>query len=115
MTNKGFTIIEIVIAIIILSAGLIGLVSTSALITRMVGQGHRSSTTSFLAQEKLELLRSQSCSEMVGGAETRGRYNLKWEVFPIDSAEGVWNRVIIVSPNATTLRTDTFVTVVACD
>ena len=37
--ESGFTIVEVIIAIIVLSVGLLGLVSTAALVTRMIGRG----------------------------------------------------------------------------
>jgi len=35
--RQGFTIIEIIIAIIVLTVGVLGMVTTAALVTRMIG------------------------------------------------------------------------------
>ena len=38
-SQRGFTIVEIIIAIVVLTVGLLGLVSTAALVTRMIARG----------------------------------------------------------------------------
>ncbi len=40
--ERGFTVIEIIVAITVLSIALLGLASTSAMVTRLIGQGQRS-------------------------------------------------------------------------
>lgn len=71
-TNKGFTIIEVIIAIVVLTVGLLGLVTTAALVTRMIARGQRSSTASAFAQRRLERLRPAACiaAQRVGGTDT---------------------------------------------
>ena len=44
--EAGFTIIEVMIAVVILTVGLLGLTATSALVTRMLGRGQRSEISS---------------------------------------------------------------------
>ncbi|MBI1967765.1 MAG: prepilin-type N-terminal cleavage/methylation domain-containing protein, partial [Gemmatimonadetes bacterium] len=53
--ERGFTIIEIIIAIIVLTVGLLGLVSTAALVTRMIGRGQRSTEAAIFAAQRMEL------------------------------------------------------------
>ncbi len=58
---RGFTIVEIIIAIVVLTVGLLGLVSTAALVTRMIARGQRSAVASTFAAQRLELLRPSAC------------------------------------------------------
>jgi len=58
---RGFTIVEIIIAIVVLTVGLLGLVSTAALVTRMIARGQRSAVASTFAAQRLELLRPAAC------------------------------------------------------
>ena len=37
--EQGFTLVEVIIAILVLTVGLLGLVTSAALVTRMIGRG----------------------------------------------------------------------------
>lgn len=70
--ERGFTIVEIIIAILVLTVGLLGLVSTAALVTRMIARGQRSADASAFASRRLERLRPAACIPLqrVGGSDT---------------------------------------------
>ena len=59
--QRGFTIIEIIIAIVVLTVGVLGLVTTAALVTRMIARGQRSATAASFASRRLERLRAGAC------------------------------------------------------
>ncbi|HWZ28156.1 MAG TPA: prepilin-type N-terminal cleavage/methylation domain-containing protein [Gemmatimonadales bacterium] len=58
MNRKGFTIVEIMIAVVILCVGLLGLASAGATVTRMLARGSGTSLTSNFTQKTLDSLRS---------------------------------------------------------
>jgi prepilin-type N-terminal cleavage/methylation domain-containing protein len=60
-TQCGFTVIEVIIAIVVLSIGLLGLVTTAALVTRMIGRGQRSAVAATFAAQQVEQLRAGGC------------------------------------------------------
>ena len=60
-SQRGFTIIEIIIAIIVLTVGVLGLVTTAALVTRMIARGQRSATAAAFASRRLERMRAGAC------------------------------------------------------
>ena len=70
-SESGFTIIEVIIAIMVLTVGLLGLVTTAALVTRMIGQGQRSAVASTFAAQRMERLRTAACipAQRVPGGE----------------------------------------------
>jgi len=70
--QRGFTIIEIIIAIIVLTVGVLGLVTTAALVTRMISRGQRSATAASFASRRLEIMRSGACNaaQRVNGQDT---------------------------------------------
>lgn len=74
-SERGFTIIEITVAIVVLTVGLLGLVTTAALVTRMIGRGQRSTMASTFAQRRLERLRLAACipDQRVSGSDTLSR------------------------------------------
>jgi len=69
-TERGFTIVEVIIAIIVLTVGLLGLVTTSALVTRMIARGQRSANGATFASKRLELLRVTGCKSQAAGKDT---------------------------------------------
>ncbi len=112
--ERGFTVVEVLIAVLLLTVGLLGMVTTAALTTRMIGQGQRYGEASAIANERFEILRSKPCAEMTGGSAQVGRFSLNWTVTP-DQAD-TWRRVevTVVSPVAGGTRTDRFATIIAC-
>ncbi len=74
--RRGFTIVEVIVAIMVLTVGLLGLVTTAALVTRMIGRGQRSAVAGVFAAQRMERLRTAACipAQRVPGGEnlTRG-------------------------------------------
>ena len=68
--SQGFTIIEIIIAIIVLTVGVLGLVTTAALVTRMIARGQRSAVATAFGARRLEQLRAVACTARNNGADT---------------------------------------------
>lgn len=70
--QRGFTIIEVLIAIIVLTVGILAMVTTAALVTRMIARGQRSADASAFAARRLERLRPAACIALqrVNGQDT---------------------------------------------
>lgn len=117
----GFTIIEVMIAVVILSVGLLGLTTTSGLVTRMMGRGQRSEMAAILAMQRMERVRPAACipAQRVAGSETITRGGVQvarvsW-TFTDAGNQSIRVRVVtdfLVSP--TRVRTDTMETSVTC-
>jgi prepilin-type N-terminal cleavage/methylation domain-containing protein len=78
--ERGFTLVEIIIAIVVLTVGLLGLMVTSALVTRMIGRGQRSAVAATNVAQRLEQLRVSGCTSQAAGTEVLYR-----GAMPIDS------------------------------
>ncbi len=50
---KGFSLVELIVAMLVLSVGVIGLTSTMSLTTNMIGRSHRYAESAALATEKM--------------------------------------------------------------
>lgn len=65
-SEQGFTIIEIMLAVIVLSVGVMALVGSSALATRMIGRGSVSTRVTQVANARAELLRAYAAQTSPG-------------------------------------------------
>lgn len=68
--RDGFTLVELMVAIIILAVGILGLAGTSAIITRQMGHASRSTVAAAVAQSRFDSLSSIDCAGLApaGGA-----------------------------------------------
>lgn len=75
MNRRGFTIVEIMIAVVILCVGLLGLASAGATVTRMLAKGKGNSLVADFTQKTLDSVRSLAwCT---GSPTTTGTNTLK--------------------------------------
>jgi Tfp pilus assembly protein PilV len=114
LNRTGSTITEVLVAVIILSVGLLGLVTTAGLVTSMIGQGQRSTETSTLAGERFEILRAERCAAAGTGSETRGAYTVSWRVTEVTGGKGREFSVTVASPTGRGTRTARFTTTHFC-
>ncbi len=116
--ERGFTIIEVVIAVLILTVGLLGLASTAALVTRMVGQGDRYTETANLAARQFETFRSQwtwtNCSGAADGSTTVSGFAVAWRVVSVAGGRARDVTLTVTSPTGRGNRTDTFNSTIPC-
>lgn len=112
--NGGFTIVEILVAIMVLTVGLLALVSTAATVTRMIGQGQRYTRASTMALQRFELLRAQDCNVLVDGSETVDGYTVEWTVTTIAGGDGREIDVTVTSPTTRGTRQDRFTSTRLC-
>lgn len=68
--REGFTIVEVIVAIVVFGIGVLALASTSAVVIRMVNRGENTELASSFAAERMELLRRTGCTSQVAGADT---------------------------------------------
>lgn len=128
-STKGFTIVEIIIAIIVLTVGILALVTTAALVTRMIARGQRSADASAFMARRVERLRAIASGQLTGacalpapGSDTLYRgstwvaFNV-WAVTPVVGQPQNF-RVKVVSTYKTGLdkvRSDSMETTFSCD
>ena len=78
LARAGFTLVEMMVAIVILSVGLLGLAGTSAVVTRQVGGGANFAMAGQVAEARMERLRSLGCSKITNGTATTRRVREHW-------------------------------------
>ena len=117
VTSDGFTVIEVTIAVVVLSVGLLGLASTAAIVTRMIAQGQRYSEAQAHAMNRMEIIRSDPCPSAGSGSESKGdnnAYTVAWRITTMSVGNGVDVVVRVTSPTGTGTRTDEFSTSITC-
>lgn len=78
--RSGLTVIEMMVAVVILAVGLLGLVSTAGVVTRQVGGGAKQSVVAQVIANRLERLRSLGCSQIpASGTQTTRGVTESWE------------------------------------
>ncbi|MBI3982307.1 MAG: prepilin-type N-terminal cleavage/methylation domain-containing protein [Gemmatimonadetes bacterium] len=113
-SERGFTIVEVIIAIMVLSVGLLALVGSAAVTTRMISQGQRYTEASTLANQRFEILRSLPCASVVDGSATSGQFSLTWRVSSMANGRASLVQLNVASPTGTGVRNDRFSTVILC-
>lgn len=72
---RGFTLIELMMAMMVLTVGVLSLAATSSIVVRQIGGAQEQTVAATVAQSRLERLRGLGCSapSLIGGsATTRG-------------------------------------------
>ena len=78
--RRGFTLAEVVIAMVILSVGLLALASGSMGVIRQMRAGNQASMAAMVAQSRMEKMRSRTCSSITTGTATTSGMAEKWSV-----------------------------------
>lgn len=81
--RAGFTVMELIVAIVILSIGLLGLAATSGIVMRLIGGGTHQTVAANVALARFEQLRSLSCGRMTGGSAISRNVREAWSVTPV--------------------------------
>ncbi len=117
--ERGFTLVEVIIAVLVLTIGLLALVTSSALVTRMIARGQRSAMSATFAAQRMERLRTSGCTAQAGGSEvlfagSTPIDSLTWRF--VNAGNQHW-RVVVRSKYMTQLkkwRVDSMETEISC-
>jgi type IV pilus modification protein PilV len=121
-SRSGFTIIEVLIAIVILTIGVLALASSSGTITRMMYFGQRKTDASALAQSVLDSMRyranatSPKCTALASGTPGVSKPGFTVSTTVATSAGGD-AKDIVVTVNyrvGTTAKTETISSTILC-
>jgi prepilin-type N-terminal cleavage/methylation domain-containing protein len=66
---RGFTVVEVLVALIVFAVGILGLAAETALLTRALARTQRAAIASAAAAARLERLRITACGTRLDGAE----------------------------------------------
>jgi prepilin-type N-terminal cleavage/methylation domain-containing protein len=60
--RSGFTLVEVLIAVVVLGIGVVALAGSSAMVTRMIGRGKHETRAAQMAARRIETLRAAGLS-----------------------------------------------------
>ena len=78
--RSGLTLVEMMVAVVMLAIGLLGLASTSGYVVRQVGSGAKQTTVAHVAQARVEWLRSIPCTAIKDSNTVTRGIKEKWKV-----------------------------------
>ena len=79
---RGFTLPEVLLAILLFAVGFLGLVSSATAIAAQVGDARELARAALLAGSVLDSLRGSPCASVAGGTRTHGRASINWTATP---------------------------------
>lgn len=81
--RSGFTVMELIVAIVILSIGLLGLAATSGSVMRLIGGGGHQTVAANVALARFERMRGLSCGRIANGSALSRNVQEVWTVTPV--------------------------------
>jgi prepilin-type N-terminal cleavage/methylation domain-containing protein len=118
-SERGFTLVEVLVAVVILSIGLLAVAAGSALVFRMLGQGKRTTRVSAVMVQQMETLRRQAnstnprCTSLANGTATPlPGYTTTWTLTTVGNTRQV--RLIVQYPTTGGNDVDTLRGILEC-
>jgi prepilin-type N-terminal cleavage/methylation domain-containing protein len=78
--ERGFSLVEVVVAILILTVGVLGLAASAGTITRLTAEGGRAGAAAAVAEARFERLRATDCASLASGSATSGKFTETWRI-----------------------------------
>jgi prepilin-type N-terminal cleavage/methylation domain-containing protein len=111
--RRGFTLIEMIIAIIVMSIGIMGLAGTASFVATQMGGGNAQTIAAAMVNKVSDSLAARRCSSLVSGSQTRRGVRVAWEVS--DSSRTKWvTQQVQYTPKRGAVKTINYVTVIQC-
>ena len=113
MNERGFSLAEVMIAMVILSVGVLGVAASSGYITKMTAEGGRQGGAAAVAESRIEQITGTPCANLgTGGSATTGKYTESWRIVTSGLLKTIY--VSISYPAGRTTRTSSYVAYMSC-
>jgi prepilin-type N-terminal cleavage/methylation domain-containing protein len=78
--KSGFSLVELIVAVVILSVGVLSMAGTSTWVARQITLARLSTERAVARQSAIETIRAMPFASAVGGAGTFGIFDVGWTV-----------------------------------
>lgn len=111
-TRRGFSLVELMVAMVLLAIGVLGLAGVSAYAVRQTNTAQARNAATLIAESRMEELRSRTCANVTAGTRTLPNGIVEsWNVAAINSTtRSVTGRVIFTRRSGRIARPDTIFT-----
>ena len=111
--RRGLTLIEVMIAVIVMAIGVMGLAGTASYVTQQMGGGNMQTIAAGMATKVADSLSARRCSALTAGSQTNRGVTVSWTV--ADSSRTRWVRQSVqYKPKRGPSKTVNYVLVVQC-
>ena len=110
--RSGFTLVELLVAIAVLTIGLLALAGTAGIVASHVGDGGRLTGAAHAARTVLDSLAARGCAGLTSGSSARGTVRVSWTVVADSTAATI--DLTVGSGLRHGSRRDTYQAVVPC-
>lgn len=100
--RRGFTIVEVVIALIVLTVGVLGLAGTTAYIVRQVTLADVMTKRAAAFQTTIDHLQALPYANVTSGSDSVGDYSVQWTAVD-DGSQSRIVTIVTVGPGLTTV------------
>ena len=111
--RRGFTLIEMIIAIVVMSVGVLGLAGTATYVATQMGGGQAQTLAATMATKVADSLAARRCSAIVNGSQTKRGVTVTWTVADSSRTRWVTESVEYRQKRGAT-KTLTYTTVIQC-
>jgi prepilin-type N-terminal cleavage/methylation domain-containing protein len=112
-TRGGFSLVEMIVAIVLLSVGLLALAGTTGAVTDLMVDGARQTEAGSIAQRRFETLQGTACTSIAGGSATTGVFGESWTVTNVGSTSKRVSLTVTYTQYGSS-KSQTFNTVIRC-
>ena len=110
--RRGFTVIEMIIAIMVMSIGIMGLAGTARYVAMQMGNGSTQTVAATFATKISDSLSARRCAAIVGGSATKRGVTITWTV--ADSSRTKWVTEQVQYKTKSGPKTVNYLTVIQC-
>jgi type II secretion system protein I len=111
-SEQGFTIIELLVAVVIFSVGLLALAGTASVILTSMTSTQSRTIAASVAESRFERIRATACASRAGGTATTRGIAEAWALDRLARADDVTVAVTFLSNHQS--RTETFRSFLPC-
>jgi len=110
--RHGFTVIEMIIAIMVMSIGIMGLAGTARYVAMQMGNGRTQTIAATLATKIADSLSARRCAAIASGSQTKRGVTITWTV--ADSIRTKWVTEQVQYTTKSGPKTVNYLTVIQC-